>query len=434
MLGVAAASIVGLAMICFSIGMAHIFYRSRRKRWQTILAWGACTLVSTVAGELLRPAMGNCSGQFTGFLAVFVYLCLFDVPVKQRLFTYFFVDTSMYATAVLARYTVLLVHGFFPGFDPKAPFVVVYFVLTAACVFVFFRFLRDPVVTRLAQFGTHMGSLTAFACVGYVLLLVLFDAWAVRRSVPPMEWLALVLYMGLLGCGYYLSFFTMTAVRDAAVAQAQVRELTAQVRQSERYYATLTGHIQDIRRMQHDSRHHLRVLDGYAREGAYAQLRAYLATLIQQVPDTGELVCCANHTANILLGFYREQARGGGIGFRCDAQIPAELDCSPVDLCAVLGNALQNALDACQRQDPSSERYISLLARMVGSNLTLELKNSYDGLVVEGEDGLLSRKEEPGHGLGLGSIRRVAEQYHGFCAVTRTAEEFVLRVVLGAAG
>lgn len=433
MLGVAAASIVGLATICFSIGMAHIFYRSKRKRWQTVLAWGLCTLVIVVLGELLRPAVGNRSGQFSGFLAVFVYLCLFDVPVKQRLFTYFFVDTSMYATAVLARYTVLLVHGFFPGFDPKAPFVVLYFVLTAACVFVFFRFLRDPMVTRLAQFGAHMGSLTAFACVGYVLLLVLFDAWAIRQSVPPMEWLALVLYMGLLGCGYYLSFFTMTAVRDAAVAQAQVRELTAQVRQSERYYATLTGHIQDIRRMQHDSRHHLRVLDGYAREGAYAQLRAYLATLIQQVPDTGAGLLRQphrQHPAGLLQGTGQgrrdpvpvRRPDPGGTGLlpggpvRRAGQRPAKRPGRLPAAGPVIGAVyLPAGPDGGEQPDPGTEE---------------QLRRPGGG----GEDGLLSRKEEPGHGLGLGSIRRVAEQYHGYCSVTRTAEEFVLRVVLGAAG
>ena len=430
MLGVAAAYVVGAAMMCFSVCMAHIFCRSRRRRWQTVLAWMLCALVCIPLGEALRPVVGNCSGQFTGFLAVFVYLYLFDVPVKQRFFTYFFVDSSMYLTAVLARYTVLLFHGLRPDFNPRIAFVAVYFVLTAAYVLLFFRVLRDLMVERLAQFEEHLGSLAAFACVGYVLMLLLFDAWQIRDAVSPGEYLRLLLYVVLLSCGYWLSFYTMTAVKEGVLAQAQVRELTAQVRQSEQYYVTLTSHIQEVRQIQHDSRHHLRVLDGYLRDGEYGRLRGYLAELMEQAPDTGSLIYCANYTANILLGFYGEQARSDGIDFRYDAQIPAELCCSPVDICAVLGNALQNALDACVRQAPGEARYLSLLARMVGPNLTLEIKNSYDGVAVEAGGKLLTRKDEPGHGLGLASIERVAAQYHGYCSATRTEREFTLRVVL----
>ena len=182
--------------------------------------------------------------------------------------------------------------------------------------------------------------------------------------------------------------------------------------------------------MQHDSRHHLRVLSGYARDGAYERLKEYLSALVDQSPDAGEVFHCANYTANILLDFYAEQARSKNIAFHCDAQIPADLSCSPLDLCVVLGNALQNALDACALQQPGEARYISLLARMVGSHLTLELKNSYDGVGVEREGRLLTRKDGPGHGLGVSSIQRVAEQYHGYCSATRTEGEFTLRVVL----
>ena len=430
MLGAAASSVVGLAMLCFSIGMAHIFYRSRRRRWQTVLAWALCAGVCIVLGDALRPVLGNCSGQFTGFLAVFVYLYLFDVPVKQRFFTYFFVDTAMYLTALLARYTVLLVHGLWPGFHPRVAFVVLYFLLTGTVVFLFFKYLRAPIVERLAQFGAHLGVLTAFACIGYVTLLLLFDAWQIRDSLPPGEYVVMLLYVALLGCGYFLSFSTMAAVRERALAQAAVRELSAQARQAEQYYAALAGHLQDVRRMQHDSRHHLRVLSSYAGAGEYGRLKEYLSELIEQSPDTGKLVYCANHTANVLLGYYAEQARGAGISFRCDAQIPAEASCTPVDLCVVLGNALQNALDACARQGQEENRYLTVLARVVGSNLTLEIKNSYDGVVVEREGTLRSRKEGAGHGLGLESIRRVAERYHGYYRASRTPEEFTLRVVL----
>ena len=101
-----------------------------------------------------------------------------------------------------------------------------------------------------------------------------------------------------------------------------------------------------------------------------------------------------------------------------------------MDLCTVLGNAMQNAVEACQRQGRGAGRYISLLARLVGHNLIMEIRNSYDGRVKWDGDRLVTLKEEHGHGLGLDSIRYVAERYHGYCAVSHTDDEFTVKVVL----
>ena len=425
-----AASAAGFAMLCFSAGMAHLFYRSRRRWWQTVLAWTLCFLASGAIEVLLRPIIGSCSAQLAGFTSAFVYLYLFDVPVKQRLFTCFFGNTILYLTALLSRFTVLLIHGFWSGVRPEIAFVALYVVLTGAAVFLLFRHLRTAILERLAQFEEHLGILTGFAFLGYVLLILLFGTWGGWDGPLPGEYLLMLLYPALLACGYGLSFVTMAAVRDTALAQVQVRELTDQTRQAEQYYVTLSNHIQEVRRMQHDSRHHLRVLSGYVHQGAYDGLKGYLDTLIEQSPEVGSGFYCANYTANILLDFYGEEARDRGIDFRCDAQIPAELACSPVDLCTVLGNALQNALDACELQGPEEERYLSLLARVMGNNFMIELRNSFDGVVNEEKGRLASRKRGAGHGLGMASIRRTAEKYHGYCDVTWTNREFTLRVVL----
>lgn len=113
--------------------------------------------------------------------------------------------------------------------------------------------------------------------------------------------------------------------------------MSADKRQLEQYYAFLAGHIDEVRRMQHDILHHLRVMSGYAQAGNYDRLKEYLDALVEQMPDMDGLYYCGDHAANILLKYYGEQARNGGIRFNCDAQIPPDLPCTPVDLCTVLG-------------------------------------------------------------------------------------------------
>lgn len=206
--------------------------------------------------------------------------------------------------------------------------------------------------------------------------------------------------------------------------------MSADKRQLEQYYAALAGHIEEVRRMQHDILHHLRVMSGYAQAGDYDRLKEYLNSLVEQMPDLNGLYYCGDHAANILLRYYGEQARDAGIRFDCDAQIPADLPCAPMDLCTVLGNALQNALEACERHGAGLRRYISLLARLVGHNLIVEIRNSYDGRLNTEGDRLVTLKGEPGHGLGLDSIRHVAKRYHGYCSVSHTGDEFMVKVVL----
>lgn len=208
--------------------------------------------------------------------------------------------------------------------------------------------------------------------------------------------------------------------------------MSEEKRRLEQYYTALADHIEEVCRMQHDILHHLRVMNGYAQAGEFERLREYLTALTEQMPELDRQHYCADYAANILLKFYGDKAGDSGITFICDAQIPANLPCSPMELCTVLGNALQNALEACQRQG-AAERRISLLARMVGPNLILEIRNSYDGRVKMADGMPVSLKEEAGHGLGLESIRRVAGRYHGYCAVSRTEEEFTVRIVLGPA-
>ena len=98
--------------------------------------------------------------------------------------------------------------------------------------------------------------------------------------------------------------------------------MSADKRQLEQYYAFLAGHIDEVRRMQHDILHHLRVMSGYAQAGDYDRLKEYLDALVEQMPDMDGVYYCGDHAANILLKYYGEQARNGGIRFNCDAQIP----------------------------------------------------------------------------------------------------------------
>lgn len=84
-----------------------------------------------------------------------------------------------------------------------------------------------------------------------------------------------------------------------------------------------------------------------------------------------------------------------------------------VELCTVLGNLLENALDACKRQ-PASPRSISLSSKETSGTLFILIENTYDGKLKRIGGRLLSLKNPaPRYGIGLESVKKILEKYEG---------------------
>ncbi len=139
--------------------------------------------------------------------------------------------------------------------------------------------------------------------------------------------------------------------------------------------------IDEVRRMQHDILHHLRVMSGYAQAGDYDRLKEYLDALVEQMPDMDGGVLlrgpCGQYS---FLKYYGEQARNGGSG---SIATPRFLLTCPVlpwicARCWAMPCRTPWRHANARAVEPDG---ISLLARLVGHNLIMEIRNSYDGRV-----------------------------------------------------
>lgn len=132
---------------------------------------------------------------------------------------------------------------------------------------------------------------------------------------------------------------------------------------------------------------------------------------------TQEVFLCDNKIFNAILSEYCKQAQD----FEVDFQINLEqgLDISfmnPVDVCAVIGNLLSNAMESASRcQGESRFARIQVYTANEGAFLMVRVENGC-GQVVSGKDGLpeTTKSKRTEHGLGMRSIREVAEKYGGW--------------------
>ncbi len=181
----------------------------------------------------------------------------------------------------------------------------------------------------------------------------------------------------------------------------------------------------------HDLHHHLAALDAIlSREAGGEDARRYIRDLRGALSETSPESWCASGSINAMLSAYISQARENGCQVEAEIQLPELFPFDEIDLCVMLANALENAVNAC-RELPEEKRYIRLSAELTDNQrFILTVENACACKVDFGPDGLPAVASRPGHGLGLRSISAVVEKYRGLLRCQCPDGAFILRTVL----
>ena len=188
----------------------------------------------------------------------------------------------------------------------------------------------------------------------------------------------------------------------------------------ETHYRETETMYQEMRGWRHDFRNHLQLLKSYAQKGDLAAVQAYLAELEQDLSRVDPAVKTGNTMADAILNSKISLARSKGVPVRADARIPVKLSISDLDLCVILGNLFDNAIEASVKL-PESQRLIRLYMDMKGSQLYISFTNFAPGGKLKQSGGRFSTTKGSGHGFGLLRIDSVVERLGGY--LRRASEE-----------
>lgn len=188
----------------------------------------------------------------------------------------------------------------------------------------------------------------------------------------------------------------------------------------ETHYRETETMYQEMRGWRHDFRNHLQLLKSYAQKGDLNAVQAYLAELEQDLSRVDPAVKTGNTMADAILNSKISLARSKGVPVRADARIPVKLSISDLDLCVILGNLFDNAIEASVKL-PESQRLIRLYMDMKGSQLYISFTNFAPGGKLKQSGGRFSTTKGSGHGFGLLRIDSVVERLGGY--LRRASEE-----------
>lgn len=208
-----------------------------------------------------------------------------------------------------------------------------------------------------------------------------------------------------------MGFFQNRLHKKLAAYQREIME--THYRETETMY-------QEMRGWRHDFRNHLQLLKSYAQKGDLDAVRAYLAELEQDLSRVDPAVKTGNTMADAILNSKISLARSKGVPVRADARIPVKLSISGLDLCVILGNLFDNAIEASVKL-PESQRLIRLYMDMKGSQLYISFTNFAPGGKLKQAGDRFATTKGSGHGFGLLRIDSVVERLGGY--LRRASEE-----------
>lgn len=188
----------------------------------------------------------------------------------------------------------------------------------------------------------------------------------------------------------------------------------------ETHYREVENMYRQMRGWRHDFRNHIQLLAAYAQKGDLEAVKSYLAELEQDLARVEPTVKTGNAMADAILNSKISLAKAKGIPVRADAHIPVKLSISDLDLCVILGNLFDNAIEASQ-QLPEGERMIRIYMDMKGSQLYISFTNFTAGKKMVKREGRFATTKGAGHGLGLMRIDSIVERLDGY--VNRNSED-----------
>lgn len=188
----------------------------------------------------------------------------------------------------------------------------------------------------------------------------------------------------------------------------------------ETHYREVDNMYRQIRGWRHDYRNHIQTMKAYASEGNMEAIRRYLDLLDEDLTTVDTVIKTGNPMTDSILNSKISLARARGVKVIADAHIPVKLKIKEIDLCCIIGNLFDNAIEA-SLQLPEGQRVIRVYMDMKNTQLYISFTNFTAGKKMKKEGKLFRSTKGKGHGFGLVRIDAIVERLDGY--ISRNSED-----------
>lgn len=330
---------------------------------------------------------------------------------------------TAYLCCQIRRWPALLMAAVFGG--GSAIQNIVELALTLPILLILIKFIAPAVrsvshypVSLQCQFGLVSALYYGFDYLTRIYTDLLLEG--VQAAVEFMPFVCSVAYLFFVFC------FSEERRTRSRLEQTQVI-LNLQIEQAVREIAALRESQEKTSAYRHDMRHHMQYLSSCIENGQYRQAQEYIQEIYSEIEANKITVFCENESVNLIFSAFAKRAEDNGILMQVMAKIPQVIPMSETDVCVLLSNALENALNACMEQKEKGwAGVIEVSAYEKNGKLFLQIINSCGSDIVF-EDGI-PVTDKSRHGIGVRSICAIVERHGGIYTFSAENGQFILRV------
>lgn len=232
--------------------------------------------------------------------------------------------------------------------------------------------------------------------------------------------LAAVAAMGLFAAA--LSYFTAIRV-EKRLSQYQSDLVQKHSEEVENMYRQTRG-------WRHDLKTHIQTMKAHLALGEYDRLEEYLNELDADLAEVDKIVKTGNVRIDALLNSKLSLAQARGIPVEAKAIVPHSLPLSEVDLGIIVGNLMDNAMEACLKIEEEEKRFLRVYIDVLKGQLYIYVMNSVGEKPQKRGRLYLTTKDSRNHGFGLMRMDRVVAKYHGYLDRQNEEGVFATEVML----
>ncbi|MCR8746297.1 ATP-binding protein [Romboutsia lituseburensis] len=213
--------------------------------------------------------------------------------------------------------------------------------------------------------------------------------------------------------------------------EENMKILNHQLEYQYNYYENIKKCQEKTRRIWHDMKNHISILYELIDKKEYKDVKSYINELDIQITNAQTRVITNNKIIDAILTSKLEVCKLKSIKVDLDIKIPSKINISDFDISVILGNLLDNAIEACENIQYEDLRYIKIKSGIKGQYLFINIKNSLMKEVIKsGNKFITIKKDKENHGIGIDSVINSIENYNGDIRVDYNDEEFNVFILL----
>ena len=373
----------------------------------TVTGFVAMVFLLTVCGILVCHADFKSSLLYAALTIEIMLLCYGIVKSLIGLLyawlPYFFYDTAGTLAMLASEAASLLLTGF--------------------CYYMVYRYFSDYTASEMQQmFLVFIPVLMIFIMSEYINTLSFDYQFVVLEEDGSFEYLLShwqLLAMHLLGLlSLFCILFSYKKLQQNFRLSTEISLLEQEEHSLNQYVEEAKTRYDETKSFRHDIRNHIAVVKNLLQSGKLEEAVSYMEDM-DDMAEKMSFPCSTNNpVVDILVGNKLGIAKSMGIDVDCSLLLPYPCSLKDIDICIILSNALDNAIQAVKRLDAGMEKYIHVSGRIQGDFLMMEIENSFHG------KGAFKK------GTGLSNVKKVAEKYGGAMSIEAQENQFVLHVLL----